>query len=261
MDKYVEFYEKADRENIYSAGMKADNHKFNDVLLWIKNQYFKDINPRGLEIGSGNGRFQDVFDDYTGIDITENSRKYFHKPYIVIEDKKTYPFEDNTFDLIFTNAVFEHIPDINLALKEMTRVVKQGGYIVFNPAWQCRPWAADGYPVRPYSDFGLVGKIYKASIIIRENLLFRLSYTIPKRFYYLVKFLITKNSFKNKLVYKKIRANYEQFWMSDSDACNSIDPFMAILYFKANNFEIVNYPTILKQFLIRTNEIVVKKYE
>jgi len=261
MKDYVEFYEKQDRENVYSAGLEAEKHTFFRVLNNIKKLLKENniTNPEVLEIGAGNGRFQDVFDDYTGIDITENSRKYFHKKYVVIEDGKPYPFKDEEFDLVFTNAVFEHIPNINLTLKEMIRVAKRGGYIVFNPAWQCRPWAADGYPVRPYSDFNFFGKIYKATIPIGENLLFRLSHVMPKRLFFLILFLFNKKFFKNKLIYIKLKANYEIFWMSDSDACNSIDPFMAILYFRANNLEIVNYPTLLKQFLIRTNEIILRK--
>lgn len=130
---------------------------------------------------------------------------------------------------------------------------------MFNPAWQCRPWAANGYQVRPYSNFNILGKMYKVSIPIRENLLFRLSYVIPKRLYYLVRYMVNENSFIDNLRYKKIKANYEIFWQSDSDACNSIDPFMAILYFKANGFKILNYPTIKNQFLVRTNELVLTK--
>ena len=38
------------------------------------------------------------------------------------------------------------------------------GYVYLNPAWACVPWAADGYEARPYSDFGITGKLIKASI-------------------------------------------------------------------------------------------------
>jgi SAM-dependent methyltransferase len=238
MSEYTTFYENADRDNIYSSGLVDGNDKFYSILLDIQNKYIINKKPKVLEIGAGNGRYQNIFEDYTAVDITENSRKYFHKPYIVIKDKAPYPFKDNIFDLVFTNAVFEHIPDINLALNQMIRVCN--GIIVFNPAWQCRPWAANGYPVRPYSDFNLFGKIYKVSILLRENLIFRLSYTMPKRLYYLIKYII------NKLIYSKIKANYNFFWMLYSDACNSIDPFIAILYFKANNFKILNYSTLIK---------------
>lgn len=253
---YLNFYEKIDREFTYSAGLHSKGY-FYRVLENFKKK--ADNNLKVLEIGAGNGNLQDIFSDYTGIDITKSNRKYFHKPYITIEDGKPYPFRDQTFDLIFTTAVFEHIPLIDFALKEMIRVLKPEGNIIFNPAWQCRPWAAEGYPVRPYSDFNFFGKLYKFSIIFRENLFFRLSYTIPKRFLHLLKYLINKKSYKNRLRYKKINPNYEKFWMSDSDACNSIDPFLAILYFKANRFLIINYKTLMSQFCIRTNEIILKK--
>ena len=126
MNKYIEFYKNQDRDNIYSAGLDAKEHKFNDVLIKVGEMLNKS-NQKVLEIGAGNGRFQDVFKDYTGIDITDNSRKFFHKKYVVIEDGKPYPFKDESFDLVFTNAVFEHIPDINTALREMIRVTNKGG--------------------------------------------------------------------------------------------------------------------------------------
>jgi hypothetical protein len=36
MNKYIEFYEKQDRENIYSAGLNPKMNKFNNVLLCFK---------------------------------------------------------------------------------------------------------------------------------------------------------------------------------------------------------------------------------
>ena len=213
-----------------------------------------------LEIGSGNGRFQDVVADYSGVDISEDLQRFYHKPFFVIEDGEPYPFQNESFDFVFTNAVFEHVPNINLALSEITRITKRGGgMILFNPAWQCRPWAANGYQVRSYSDFNILGKIYKAFIPFRENLVFRLMHVMPERFFFLLLFVVNRALFKKKLFYRKLKANYETFWQSDSDACNSIDPFLAILFFRANGFEILNYPTLLKQFLVRTGEIVMRK--
>ena len=41
------------------------------------------------------------------------------------------PFRDNTFDLVFSSSVLEHIDDKESALKEMLRVVKPGGAVLF----------------------------------------------------------------------------------------------------------------------------------
>jgi SAM-dependent methyltransferase len=37
------------------------------------------------------------------------------------------PFADETFDVVISNAVFEHVPDVALALGEVTRLLRPGG--------------------------------------------------------------------------------------------------------------------------------------
>ncbi|WP_304288124.1 class I SAM-dependent methyltransferase [Capnocytophaga leadbetteri] len=41
------------------------------------------------------------------------------------------PFEDNSFDVIFCNHVLEHIPDDAQAMRELYRVMKKGGWGIF----------------------------------------------------------------------------------------------------------------------------------
>lgn len=41
------------------------------------------------------------------------------------------PFEDNKFDVVFCNHVLEHIPDDNKAMQELFRVMKKGGFGIF----------------------------------------------------------------------------------------------------------------------------------
>ena len=41
------------------------------------------------------------------------------------------PFEDNSFDVIFCNHVLEHIPDDTQAMRELYRVMKKGGWGIF----------------------------------------------------------------------------------------------------------------------------------
>ena len=46
------------------------------------------------------------------------------------EDGLNLSFKDNELDYIFSNDVFEHIPDIDLALKEAKRCLKKGGKLI-----------------------------------------------------------------------------------------------------------------------------------
>ena len=41
------------------------------------------------------------------------------------------PFEDNRFDVVFCNHVLEHIPDDTKAMQELYRVMKPGGFGIF----------------------------------------------------------------------------------------------------------------------------------
>lgn len=41
------------------------------------------------------------------------------------------PFKDNTYDIIFCNHVLEHIPDDTKAMQELYRVLKPGGWGIF----------------------------------------------------------------------------------------------------------------------------------
>lgn len=258
VSNYSRFYDEVDRVNEYSCESNPQVHPFGNVLKSIIDTWGLN-NEKALEIGSGNGRFQSIIDNYTGVDVSEKLSSFYEKPFIAINDGQKYPFGDEEFGLVFTNAVFEHIPDIDNAMSEMLRVTKTDGLIVFNPAWNCRPWAINGYQVRPYSDFGLLGKIYKASIPVLDSLLVKAISVFPRRVFLLSMYAFNKKLFEKHLWCRKLNANYETFWQSDSDACNRIDPCEAILYFKANNCEIVNYPIILKQFFMRTGELVVKK--
>ena len=136
----------------------------------------------------------------------------------------------------------------------MRRVLKNNALLLLQPAWFCRSWAADGYPVRRYSELDLQGWIAKASIVIRDSVFFRGLHILPRRVVRLIRILTLNRTLRFK--YKKLTANYSHYWMADSDAVNSMDPFEAILYFVTRGDFCINYPRLASQFLVRTGPLI-----
>lgn len=55
-----------------------------------------------------------------------------------------YPFPDNEFDLIVSNHVVEHIPDVMAFVSELYRITKPGGTIrLLTPHYTNPDWATD----------------------------------------------------------------------------------------------------------------------
>jgi ubiquinone/menaquinone biosynthesis C-methylase UbiE len=48
-----------------------------------------------------------------------------------VADAESLPYADGTFDLVVGHAVLHHIPDLDLAMREVLRVLKPGGRFVF----------------------------------------------------------------------------------------------------------------------------------
>lgn len=253
---YKEFYDKQYEKGRYANTLNMEQHAFYKILhkyiLKYDEKYFRKEKVKCLEIGSGRGALQDIVEDYTGVDYASTVESYYHKNFVNASATEL-PFENDTFDLIWSYAVLEHIPDPELALEEMLRVVVPGGHLILAPAWHCRPWAADGYQVRPYSDFKLKGKIYKFFIPFLDSLPVRAIGQLFPRAVAWVKVKFSKSPLK--LQYKKLRANYEVFWQSDSDACNSLDPLVMIYWFESRGFKCVSHTTFLSRLLLRHGEI------
>lgn len=102
---------------------------------------------RGLDLGCGDGRLARVLFKHlpdlawTGLDIDAedvaiarqmNVYQQFH---IAPGDK--IPEADNSFDLIFSNSVLEHIPPLDAVLGEVFRVLKPGGKFVITVPLTC----------------------------------------------------------------------------------------------------------------------------
>ena len=105
-----------------------------------------------LDLGCGNGISSRLLNragfDVVGTDISplflEDARNWeslHDKPKLRYQvcDVLELPFEDESFDVICSNELIEHLPDVETALKEMVRVVRKGGRVVLSGPNLCSP--------------------------------------------------------------------------------------------------------------------------
>jgi SAM-dependent methyltransferase len=72
-----------------------------------------DLSPGMVKVATRNG-------ENLGLDIDGR-----------VADAEGIPYDDDTFDLVVGHAVLHHIPDVELSLREVLRVLKPGGRFVF----------------------------------------------------------------------------------------------------------------------------------
>lgn len=120
---------------------KINNSETNKRLKVVFEELLskKDLqNKKFLEVGCGLGYFSNKASKLgakvTGIDIGPKlvamNKKLTPSGQFLVSSASKLPFKDNTFDIVLSTEVIEHVDKQKEALKEMTRVLKKGGVLV-----------------------------------------------------------------------------------------------------------------------------------
>lgn len=113
---------------------------FRGIELKLIKRRFNRLFKKGsvLDLGCGDGItslivFEKKIDFGLDDDATFLERAKQKKAYkkILLSDAKTIPLKGNSVRLVFSNCVLEHIPGINVVLKEITRILKPKGKLIF----------------------------------------------------------------------------------------------------------------------------------
>ena len=140
-EKFTEYYKKSRVTGTYDKQREAN--KYRRIKRAVELKYFLELinkqpKDKVLELGCSSGFLTKHLGKVTPIDTSEEMLRIAHSKN---PDAKCLPgdmfsmqFKDNTFDKVVTMRVWNHLDknDLIRALKESKRVLKKGGYLIFD---------------------------------------------------------------------------------------------------------------------------------
>ena len=132
--KIAESFGSASKSYDVSARLQRFSGKH--LMPWLPNR--NDL--RVLDLGSGTGFFTDLlatsYNQVIGLDLSKDmlrfAKKCRNENIIWLEaDAHNIPLQDESIDFIYSNLVIQWCEPLDVAIKEMLRVLKPGGLIIF----------------------------------------------------------------------------------------------------------------------------------
>ena len=137
LKKQQELYDQTWRKGLEAGKEERGNLQTN--LEFLAETDLIKPNDKILEIGCGIGSV--VFElskqgyDITGTDISREAIAYGLKKYgnikLEVQPAETLSFENETFDVVLSFDLFEHIAQVDKHVSEVFRVLRTGGYYLF----------------------------------------------------------------------------------------------------------------------------------
>lgn len=151
--------------------------------------------------------------------------------FLINYEGKKIPFEDNTFDVVSSLCVLEHIIFVEKTLNEFDRVLKKNGYLVI----RCPNWSGLNNPVRAV--FNLVFK--KDRYWRFEEL-----WDAIKGFFLVFKWYLISLFKKNPdfiMIWPRIKNECIDFERSDDDVVHLCQPLSIKKFFLNRGYKVIKY--------------------
>ena len=114
--------------------------------FWLAENAYGDCGSL-LDVGCGRGDYLEVFYkmgfDVTGIDLSPNIMDLKEKYSVAQVDleEESYPYEEGSYDFLFSKSVIEHLRNPDNLFVNSFRVLKDEGTAVFmTPSWEHQSW-------------------------------------------------------------------------------------------------------------------------
>lgn len=153
----------------------SDNSKYYNYLLsrsflgylyrqyWLYPRLTRRLKGLTLDVGCGIGDMLAFRPGTIGTDINSHTVDYCLQRGLNAKQMSpnVLPFASATFDSVLLDNVIEHIENPSSLLKEVRRVLKNGGFLVVGVPGE-RGWSSDPDHKVAYTEFSLINKVEDA---------------------------------------------------------------------------------------------------
>ncbi|MDZ4844932.1 MAG: class I SAM-dependent methyltransferase [Chitinophagales bacterium] len=145
----------------YNTVFSFNYHNINHIVRFL-NEAKKNL-PAGklsfIDIGGGAAPyyilFKEMIKDYTVVDVENVLPKEDDRNITFIKSfAEELPIADNSFDVVLSNQVFEHVQSPEKSAAESFRILKKGGFILGSVP-HVSPIHLEPYDYRRFTEYGL----------------------------------------------------------------------------------------------------------
>ena len=210
-------------------------------IISILSDFKKLENCDVLEIGTGSGYISNVLSknckSMNSVDINDERLEKTGYQFKKINDENL-PFTDNRFDIVISNHVIEHVPNQELHINEIYRVIKKNGILYL--ATPNKFWILEAHHKVPFIAF-LPRKLSSIWLKILKNKewdIYPLSFGMLKK--------LTRNKFELKNFTIDVIKNPTKYNLDIIKIIHPLLKRMPIIVIKMFNSFVPDYILILK---------------
>jgi len=193
-------------EKSYAQLEGFTRHKKANKIVLILSKFVDLSKCFVLDIGVGSGHIaQDISKkskSLVGVDLHDERTVKSGYSFKKVSDEKL-PFVDNVFDVVISNQIIEHVPNQNLHIKEIHRVLKKNGVVYL--ATPNKYWITDPHSKLPFISWfpRKISSFYLKLLKNRKWDIYPLSYNQIKK--------LIKNKFVSSNMTLKIIKNPKKY--------------------------------------------------